>query len=847
MNSFKSLTSILVVTLLAMSVSRVRTQPILIPPKITDGSDFHVIQKQMNDHFEQNPGAKGYKQWKRKEWFLEPRLFPTGKMENLTLKTWKAYDRYMQTIYDSRSTHGSWIFLGPTQCAGGLGRLNAIAFHPTDENIMYVGSSNGGVWKTINGGTTWANVSPMIPMLAVADIKLSPANPEIIYLLTGDGDPDPGEDGAHGQTEVSSIGILRSTDGGNSWYPTNFSFDHPSVIVPTKLLIHPTNVNIQFVVGHSGIIRTTNQWSTWTTVQTGTVYDIEYKPDDPNIMYAGTNNDILKSTDGGASWDYVMDSDFIEMSSATRVEIAVAPNNANVVYALGGNWEDLQAFYVSTSEGNDNSWTLQNSTATSMGSYTDYCVALAVDPTDWTDVFAGMQWINKSSNSGVSWASIVDGAVHADIHDVAFANGALWVCCDGGLYKSVNEGVSWTELSTGLAITEIYRISGTPQDVNRYFLGCQDNGTMRRDAVTSNFDEAYGGDGMTCIIDYTDWDIVYASSQHGNFGKSLVAGNQGTFVDLNVPGQGPWISPMIMDPTVHTRLFVGTSEVYRSDNGGNMWTELQTPTSILEVNCLAQGTNVPSRLYASGNNFIYRATNALTSPVWTSIGAGLPDLFITGIAVDPANANRVFVSLSGYVDGDKVFRSVNGGDAWTDISGSLPNVPINCIRFHDNGADNDALYVGTDIGVFYRDNDIGNWVYFSNGMPVVNVSDLYINTANSTITAGTYGRGLWRSSLYTACVTNLVFGASSPNSGIRYYSCTNEITSSTNYRNDIGTEINYKAGNSITLTTDFQAGGYGVFHGKIGPCPGITMEPLMSPFNPSGPLVMNGFKLKASD
>ena len=120
-----------------------------------------------------------------------------------------------------------------------MGRLNSIAFHPSDPDIMYVGASNGGVWKTINGGAAWTNISPVIPLLAVADIKLSPSNPNVLFLLTGDGDPDPPETQSHGQSEVSSIGILRSTDAGATWYPTNFSFDHPSVIVPIKLLIHP--------------------------------------------------------------------------------------------------------------------------------------------------------------------------------------------------------------------------------------------------------------------------------------------------------------------------------------------------------------------------------------------------------------------------------------------------------------------------------------------------------------------------------------------------------------------------------------------------------------------------------
>src|SRR5688500_9988630 len=172
-----------------------------IMPVLPDVNNFHEVQEKMNAFFRENPGAKGYKQWKRKEWFLEPRLYPSGQMENLTLKTWKEYSRFVKTLPDERATHGSWVFLGPTSNAIGLGRVNAIAFHPTNANIMYVGTSNGGVWKTSNGGTTWANVSPYIPLLSIADIKLSPSNPNVVYILTGDGDPMPTEDAIHTQTE----------------------------------------------------------------------------------------------------------------------------------------------------------------------------------------------------------------------------------------------------------------------------------------------------------------------------------------------------------------------------------------------------------------------------------------------------------------------------------------------------------------------------------------------------------------------------------------------------------------------------------------------------------------------
>jgi hypothetical protein len=128
----------------------------------------------------------------------------------------------------------------------------------------------------------------------------------------------------------------------------------------------------------------------------------------------------------------------------------------------------------------------------------------------------------------------------------------------------------------------------------------------------------------------------------------------------------------------------------------------------------------------------------------TEISSDLPNYIIKGIAVDPTNSMNVFVTQSGYSPGNKVYRSTSGGDAssWINISGSLPNVPVNCIEFHDDGTGLNKLYIGTDIGVFYRDDNLGDWIYFSIFIPSVIINDLYINSTAGTITAGTYGRGL---------------------------------------------------------------------------------------------------------
>jgi hypothetical protein len=278
--------------------------------------------------------------------------------------------------------------------------------------------------------------------------------------------------------------------------------------------------------------------------------------------------------------------------------------------------------------------------------------------------------------------------------------------------------------------------------------------------------------------------------------------------------------------------------LYRSDTGGWPYQYLGKPTGV-NINCLAQGTSDRNKLYITSDAEIYRCDNALVSSgtaSFTDIGADLPNVFITGIVVDPDNSNRVFATLSGFFDSVKVYFTYNGGETWNNISGNLPNVPINCIAFDNNSPASDALYVGTDIGVFYRDLYLGDWIYFSNSMPAVIVNDLYINPTNSTISAGTYGRGLWRSSLYSGCNENaLIVDTGVPLGGVRHISVHNEITSTAEYRREMGTEIYFAAGERIILNPGFRIGARAFFQGKIADCPDFTLEPFSTiPQNPQG-------------
>jgi hypothetical protein len=273
-----------------------------------------------------------------------------------------------------------------------------------------------------------------------------------------------------------------------------------------------------------------------------------------------------------------------------------------------------------------------------------------------------------------------------------------------------------------------------------------------------------------------------------------------------------------MDPNNANIIYGGYNDVYKSTNGGSTWSNM----GIDGRNFVAIGTSNSQRVYAASGSSIWMSDNGGTS--WTSISAGLPGIDIAYITVNPDNSFEVYVSLTGFTAGQKVYRSLNAGTNWTNISGSLPNVPANCVVFQDNnGSPANAVYVGTDIGVFYRDANHSDWIPFRNGLPTTPVFDLEINLTSNRITAGTFGRGLWRSELYTSCPTYYFLSqgndpSNANSTGYQFYESADSLISSRIITGGVGTDVTYKANNYIRLTTGFHAREDNLFVAKLGPC-----------------------------
>lgn len=719
--------------------------------------DYYKTVKEKTDPVNEEEKMDGeLAKFKRWEWFMEPRVYPSGDI-TLPSRNWGEFQKYLRdnpkinqrlnrgTNSSAESLSGNWTSLGPNTMPGfgSMGRINFIRFDPTNSNIIWVGAPSGGLWKSTNGGTTWSTNTDLLTIIGCSDIVIDPTNTNIMYLATGDGE----------NSATRSTGVLKSTNGGVTWNTTGLSWQISSGYLIKKLIMHPTNSSIILAATNSGIYKTIDAGVTWTLTQTGYFSDIEFKPGAPATIYAVTQGGgyFYKSTNTGTSFVNIT-SGLPSSTVCTRFAVAVTPANANYVYVVAVNNTNygFQGLYRSTNSGT--SFTTRSTTPDILYGQGWYNLAIAINPSNADDVYVGGVYLNRSIDGGVTWSDIF--STHADFHSLEFLPGSsttIFQGNDGGIYKSTNNGSSWINLSSGLVISQIYRLGASASNANLILTGHQDNGTNLLN--TNLWSTILWNDGMNCIIDYTDPNIMYGAYQYGWIHKSIDGGaNFSTIVNWGGSGvnaYGAWVTPYVMHPNNNNTLLVGKSQVYRTTDAGSNWSQVGS-ISLNGDNliALAYAPSNPDHIYAASRYQFYTSTNGTSFTDRTGI---LPvgSAYITFIAVSNTNPNKVWITFSGYAAGEKVYMSNDAGLTWTNYSSGLPNLPANCIVYQ-NGS-NDALYVGTDVGLYYRNNSMTSWQPYFNGLPNVIVNELEIHYGTGKIRAATYGRGLWESDVVPGC------------------------------------------------------------------------------------------------
>jgi len=743
---------------------------------------FAEIEREFEAHWaDRDPTRKGcgYKPFKRVAEFASTRLGPDGRFN--TRGMWNAWQEY-QTVYGSKMAaigklDADWRPLGPSQVPeagypgykvnGGAGRVNCIAFQPNDANVIWVGAPDGGAWKSADGGQSWRAMTDSLPNLGVSSIAIDPTNPNIIYIATGDGDA-PGAQGTY------TIGVIKSTDGGATWSTTGLSTEEHQKLAIYKLAIHPADPHVIFAAANFGLYRSVDGGASWHALIDGVrVTDIEADPVYPNYWYATVwGQGIVYTQDSGDSWTWATG---LPQTGAGfgRIELTICPSDTNVLYSVfaaetqdafngglfgvyrsttgGFEWE--QVHYTDLDKGYPNllgSFNGLEYDGPDVGGQGSYDLDIIVHPTDPATVFVGGVNIWKSSDGGLNWGMASfwldddnDFPVpytHADQHAFVYApNGVLFIGNDGGIFRYQSGG--WVDLSDGLEIHQCYRIDVSQSNPNVSLVGAQDNGCSQ--SRSGQWKAATGGDGTEVLIDPTNDQTLYTSSQNGRHSRSDDGGV--TWKAIGPNDQGGWITPLIIDPQNPSVLYRASDTIQVSPDRGDSWYALSPQISGYILSSMAVAPSDPNVIYAADDpenqqSQVLAATRD-GGENWASINS--PG-YVSFMAVDPRDPNVLYVTRGGFEAGQKVFVTTDGGNQWANISGSLPNFPVNCILVDPDRPDD--VYIGTDLGVFVSSNG-ADWLPFNQGMPIVIVRDLAIQRETRQLLAGTFGRGLWSSPL----------------------------------------------------------------------------------------------------
>ncbi len=692
--------------------------------------------------------SSGWKPLQRLLWFGETRRSAEGTTPaQERVRAWRTANQRRSL----RAGSPAWFNIGPAQMSG---RTVSVGFHPTDPAIVYVGSASGGLWKTTDGGDSWTPKTDTLPTTTVGAVCVLSSNPDIVLMGTGEGS------GAGfnptGGTNLG-IGLLKSTDGGDTWGTTSLSYPVSGTHGFNVIRENPTTGTI-LAGANDGLWRSTDEGDTWTEVQiTGNFFDVKWKPGDASRVYItkgkdpfvnGQNgNGVKVSTDDGLTFA-IAGTGQPSGSLIGKSKLGVSPADPSVIYVhyvnATSSWSTL-GIYRSTDDGA--TWNVRNNSINMTGAQGWYNLALAVDPADADRVITAGVNLYVSDDGGTTFTN-QSGAPfgtatvpHWDHHALEShpATGELWVGTDGGVWKSTDDGATWASRREGIVSYQYYDICVAQADDVFTLGGTQDNGLPARDTGDTWFESTFVADGMVCNISPNFSNIIYAEWQFGNQIKSTNGASSWRSIQTGLSANpGIWVTPTDQSQVNPRHLYAGVfAGIFKTTDGGNQWNSVSPH--------VARWISIhpPDHNYVwTVSNFqgVWVTTDA--GATWTS-SAGFPTTGLeTKIDAHPLDPQTAFVTSGGYGTGQpKILRTTDLGASWQDVTGDFPDQPAN--TFLVDPVYPDHWYVGSDIGVWRSTNGGVNWAPFGASLPNVVVVDLELRLNARKLVAGTYGRGAW--------------------------------------------------------------------------------------------------------
>ncbi len=680
------------------------------------------------------------------------------------------------------------------------GRVVDFAVQPDKTQIIYAATASGGIWKTVNNGTTWTPVFDGEGSYSIGCLAMDPSNFNTIWAGTGENNSQ--------RSVAFGDGVYRSDDGGSSW--KNMGLKDSEHI--GDIVIDPRDTDVVYVAaqgplwkagGDRGLYKTTDGGATWERIlhisdDTG-INEVVMDPRDPDVLYAssyqrrrhvwtlingGPESGIHKSTDGGATWTELTTG--LPKVDMGKIGMALSPANPDVIYAVIEAQRDESGTYKSTDRGE--TWKKVSDYVAGSPQYYNELVA---DPVDVDTVYAMDTWLHRTVDGGVTWTKVGEDNKHVDNH-------AMWinpadtdhfvVGCDGGVYLSYDRGATWRFIAN-LPITQFYRVSvDNSKPFYHVYGGTQDNNSLGGPHRTldesgiSNEDwfVTVGGDGYETVVDPTNPDIVYSQWQYGGLVRYDRA--SGELIDIQPqpePGEDAhrwnWDSPLIMSPHSPSRLYFACQRLYRTDDHGDSWTAVSPDLSqaidrdtlpvfgkIQSIDAVAknQSTSHYGNIVALTESplvegLIYVGTDDGLIQVTEDGGAnwrvaaaapGVPrQSYAFRVEASLHDADTAYAVFNNKKAGDfkpYVYVSRDRGASWSSIAGDLPEREIAYSLIQDH-VKPELLFLGTEFGVWATVNEGKNWVKLKGGLPTIQVRDMDIHRSENDLVLGTFGRGFY--------------------------------------------------------------------------------------------------------
>lgn len=704
-------------------------------------------------------------------------------------------------FYDDILAKPDWRSVGPAIMGG---RINDVAVVEKNPSTLYFAHASGGLFKSINAGTTWTPVFEMHETSSIGDVDVCQGSPDVVYIGTGEAN--------NRQSSTWGDGVYKSTDGGKTW--ANVGLKETQHI--SRVIVHPTNPDICWVAAmgklwggnkERGLYKTSDGGKTWKQTlfvnETTGATDVAIDPSDPNTLYCamyqrqrapfgfaggGTGSGLYKSTDGGETWKKLTQG--LPTGDVGRIGIGIYRKNPKVVFTI---WETKNGSIYGANNGSifrtedsGENWAKVSDTNPRPMYYSQ----IHVDPNDEKNIWVLGASMYNSSDGGKTFTTQRVDRIHGDYH-------ALWIDpkdsnhvftgSDGGIHWTWDGGKTWDYVNT-LALSQFYEVAFDFRKPYYVYGGLQDNGSwaapsMVPFSVGVTNDDWYrigGGDGFYVQASPKDWRVLYTESQNGAAGRlNQATGERKSITPRRQPGDEEyrfdWNTPLHISPHDPNKIYMAGNRLFISTDRGDSWRKTDDLTtkpdrtklpimgalvtgktlsandgtdSYGQIVTMCESPLTPGLLYAGTDDGNLQISKD-DGKTWTNLTGKVPGVpkgtWVSRVAASAHVPGRVYVTFDGHRADDfkpYVFVSDDYGQTWQQITNGVPEFHV-ARAFKEHHRNPNLLFLGTERGLYVSFNRGAAWKRMKDNLPTVPINDIQIHPRENDLILGTHGRGIY--------------------------------------------------------------------------------------------------------